>query len=63
MVLGKDNLCYNKRDLYKRDRKWNPGRKPLLTGGDLNVLRKAKGLAEKSRKAAVAAGYTCRKRK
>ena len=46
-VLGIDNLCYNKRDLDKRDRKWIPGRKPLLTGGDLNAIARAARAAGK----------------
>jgi hypothetical protein len=41
MVLGVDGLCYNKRDLRKDERKWVPGRKPLLTGGDLNAISRA----------------------
>jgi len=41
MVLGEDDLCYNRRDLRKDERKWPPGRRPLLTGGDLNAISKA----------------------
>lgn len=41
-VLGTDNLCYNKRDLRKGERKWPPGRKPLLTGGELNCITTAR---------------------
>jgi hypothetical protein len=41
MVLGMDDLCYNKRDLRKDERKWVPPRKPLLTGGDLNAISRA----------------------
>jgi hypothetical protein len=41
MVLGMDNLCYNRRDLRKDERKWVPPRKPLLTGGDLNAISRA----------------------
>lgn len=47
MVLGMDNLCYNKRDLRKNERKWNPGRKPLLTGGELNAISTALSAAKK----------------
>lgn len=39
MVLGKDNLCYD--SLRKSERKWPPGRKPLLTGGEMNAITKA----------------------
>jgi len=46
-VLGVDNLCYNSRDLRKSDRKWVPGRRPLLTGGDLNAIARASRAAGK----------------
>lgn len=46
-VLGKDGLCYNKRDLRKSERAWPPGRKPLLTGGDLNAISRAGQAARK----------------
>lgn len=39
MKLGKDNLCYD--SLRKSERKWPPGRKPLMTGGDLNAITRA----------------------
>lgn len=39
MVLGTDNICYD--SLRKSERKWPPGRKPLLTGGELNAITKA----------------------
>lgn len=38
-VLGKDNVCYD--SLPKSKRKWNPGAKPLLTGGEMNAISKA----------------------
>lgn len=40
-VLAVDGLCYDKRTLRKDQRAWPPGRKPLLTGGDLNAIAKA----------------------
>jgi len=46
-VLGSDGLCYNSRDLRRSDRKWIPGRKPLLTGGDLNAIARASRAANK----------------
>lgn len=49
MVLGTDNLCYRKGSIAKRDRKWVPGRKPLLTGGELNAIAKAERAARKMR--------------
>ncbi len=47
MVLGLDNLCYNRRDLRKDERKWVPARKPLLTGGELNAISTALSAAKK----------------
>jgi hypothetical protein len=46
-VLGKDEICYNRRDLRRDDRKWVPGRRPLLTGGDLNAISRAARAAGK----------------
>lgn len=47
MVLGNDGLCYNRRDVSRTNRKWVPGRKPLLTGGDLNAIARASRAANK----------------
>lgn len=46
-VLGNDGLCYNRKDLAKRDRMHIPARKPLLTGGDLNAISRANRAANK----------------
>lgn len=47
MVLGKDGLCYNRRDLTNKQRKWPKGRRPLLTGGELNAISKAARAAKR----------------
>jgi hypothetical protein len=47
LILGDDELCYRKADLRKDERKWVPGRKPLLTGGELNAIRTAARAANK----------------
>lgn len=54
-VLGDDGLCYNKgtRGLRRMHKKPTP---PLLTGGERNVLRKAKRLENQVKKAWQAAG-------
>lgn len=39
MILGKDNVCYE--SLRNHERKWPKGRKPLLTGGEMNAITKA----------------------
>jgi len=49
-VLGIDDLCYNRRDLRKSERKWPPGTKPVLTGGQVNTLRKAQRIQERMKK-------------
>jgi len=41
MVLGKDNLCYNRRDIRNTERKWPKGTRPLGTPGEMAALRKA----------------------
>lgn len=45
LVLGDDNLCYRRGQLRKDERKWNPGTKPLFTGGDRNAVRRAAKVA------------------
>lgn len=45
MVLGKDGLCYE--SLPRGKRKWNPGAKPLLTGGEMNAIRRAERAARR----------------
>lgn len=44
-VLGKDGVCYE--SLPRTKRAHNPGARPLLTGGDMNALRKAASLQKK----------------
>lgn len=39
-ALGKDDLCYD--GLANRKRKYPRGRRPLLTGGDMNAISRAK---------------------
>jgi len=41
MVLGDDNLCYNRRDIRNADRKYPRGARPLGTPGEMSALRKA----------------------
>jgi len=40
-ILGRDNLCYRKGSIPPTFRKWRPGPKPFLSGGDVKCLRKA----------------------
>ena len=48
-VLGDDGICY-KKPLAASKRMWPPGRKPLLTGGDLNAIAKASRAATAMKK-------------
>lgn len=48
-VLGDDNVCYD--HLPRSRRKWDPGMKPLLTGGDRAAIRKAATAARKLKRA------------
>lgn len=41
MVLGKDGLCYNRRDISNKEREWPRGTRPLGTPGEMAALRKA----------------------
>jgi len=41
LVLGKDNVCYAKGQLGKKNRKHNPGFRPPITGGDVSAIRRA----------------------
>jgi len=41
MVLGNDNLCYNRSQIRNGDRMWPRGRRPLLTGGDMRAISTA----------------------
>jgi len=59
-VLGKDNLCYD--HIHKKDRKWNPGTKPLLTGGEMRIMRKAQALETRLKNLGVPCGVS-KKRK
>lgn len=57
-VLGKDGVCYD--HLPRTARAHNPGTKPLLTGGDVSALRRARTLEKKiSKLARVHGKKTC----
>ena len=59
MVLGADDICYPKSVLRRnsRFRKWRPGTKPLLTGGERRTLRRAETLRDEVRDLAKGAGF------
>jgi len=65
MVLGKDNLCYP-RQVLRRDskfRKWRPGPRPILTGGQRSAIRKARSAVSSAREAISGFGITVAKKK
>lgn len=62
MVLGKDNLCYDKRVIPKAARKWRPAPKPPMSAADAKALRRIGTLQRKVKKLAGNAGLSCRKR-
>lgn len=53
-VLGKDDLCYD--HLARKERKHPPGRKPLLTGGDMNALARVHRIKGRLKSGARTAG-------
>ena len=62
MVLGKDNLCYAKSAISKKDRKWKPAAKPPMSASDAKALRRIGTLQRKVKGLAKNAGLSCRKR-
>ena len=64
MVLGDDELCYPKAVLRRdsRFRKWRPGRRPVLTGGDLSAISKAKRAVTRGRAVMSDLGVTVKKK-
>lgn len=37
MVLGDDGICYHKTQISNKERMWPRGRRPLITGGEMNA--------------------------
>jgi len=65
MVLGTDDLCYPKQVL-RRDskwRKWRPGMRPVLTGGERRGIARARRSVERAKEATASLGVTVRKKK
>lgn len=53
MVLGEDMLCYPKAVLRRNSkfRKWRPGMRPILTGGERRGITKARSSVNRAREA------------
>jgi hypothetical protein len=62
MALAKDNICYVRSLIPRSFRKWNPGMRPLLTGGERKVLSRANTLRGKVKTLATASGFACKKK-
>lgn len=63
MVLGRDELCYP-RQVLRRDsrfRKWSPGVRPILTGGQRNSIRKARAAITTAKDSISGLGLTVKK--
>lgn len=56
MVLGYDGWCYHKAALSNKQRMYPRGRRPLLTGGEMKTLSRARALEGKVKRAWQAAG-------
>jgi len=64
MVLGEDDLCYP-RAVLRRDsrfRKWKPGARPILTGGQRRAISKARTAVTTARDAISGLGVTVKKK-
>jgi len=51
-VIGMDGMCYHKKLIPNKFRRWPKPTAPLLTGGDVNILRKAQSLEKRIKSAA-----------
>lgn len=66
MVLGRDNLCYERKTLDADERKWRKRSKPVVSAYDAKMMRKygrGGAKAKAAAKHAETAGYKCELRK
>lgn len=65
MVLGEDGLCYPKAVLRRnsRFRRWKPGARPVLTGGQRRSISKARTAVTDARNAIAGLGVTVSQKK
>jgi len=64
MVLGRDDLCYP-RAVLRRDsrfRKWRPGTRPVLTGGEVKAIAKARSAIMRGRARMSGLGVSVQKK-
>jgi len=64
MVLGDDELCYP-RAVLRRDsrfRKWRPGTRPVLTGGEVRAIAKGRSAIIRGRDRMAGLGVTVKKK-
>lgn len=64
MVLGKDDLCYPRAVLGRRNRfrKWRAPTRPPITSSDMKAIRTATRARDRVKDLAKDVGFTCRKR-
>lgn len=64
MVLGEDELCYPKAVLRRdsRFRKWRPGTRPILTGGEVRAIATARRAITRGRDRMSGLGVTVKKK-
>lgn len=64
MVLGEDSLCYPKAVLRRdsRFRKWRPGTRPVLTGGEVRAIAKGRAAIIRGRDRMAGLGVTVKKK-
>jgi hypothetical protein len=58
MVLGADNICYAKGSLPRQFRKWKPGTRPAVSGGDVRAIRQANSAKNRVKKLAQNVGFS-----
>jgi len=53
MVLGADEICYNRKSIRNSDRMWPRGARPLLGPGEMRAIRIARAAAGRLTRTAV----------
>lgn len=64
LVLGKDERCYaqGKGGISNSQRKWPKPPRPILSAQDAKVLRQSEAIRGRAKRAAITAGFSCKKR-
>ncbi|HCX87856.1 MAG TPA: hypothetical protein DG761_07510 [Gammaproteobacteria bacterium] len=62
LVLGKDNLCYDKRTISNSQRKNPRPPRPAVSAADMKAIRKAAAAQKRVKSLAGKVGFSCKKR-